>query len=123
IKPDFVEFAGNIAVDRGGRPRTAGLGVVSLNSGFAAGHPFSEALGTSFAAPLVAHKAARLHAELPDASPKLLRALLGAHARWPQPCSDLLDPHQNAHGRARLLRAVGYGRIDDDGLYRSLDRT
>jgi hypothetical protein len=124
IKPDIVESAGNVALMRmGGRTRHAGLGIVSLNGGFAAGPAFKEDIGTSYAAPMVAHKAARLLAELPDASPNLLRALLGAHARWPQACKALLDPHENEEGRERLLRLIGYGRIDDSALYRSLDDT
>ncbi|MGH9160320.1 MAG: S8 family serine peptidase [Vicinamibacteraceae bacterium] len=123
IKPDFVEHAGNVAVDRLGRPRMGGLGVLSLNSGFAAGHPFCEDVGTSHAAPVVAHKAARLLGELPDASPNLLRALLGAHASWPDACAELLDQHRNQEGRVRLLRAIGYGRIREEALYRSLDHT
>ena len=123
IKPDFVEYAGNVAIDRLGNPQTRGLGVLSLNSGFATGRPFCEDVGTSHAAPLVAHKAAQLLAELPDASPNLLRALLGAHARWPPNCTALLDPHDNTDGREKLLRAVGYGRVDDEALYRSLNHT
>jgi hypothetical protein len=94
-----------------------------MNSGFAAGQPLSEDAGTSFAAPVVAHKAAKLLAELPNASPHLLRALIGAHSKWPQASIDILNPHDNADGRERLLRAVGYGRIDDQALYQSLDRT
>ena len=123
IKPDFVEHAGNVALDRMGAPQVRGLGVVSLNSGFAAGPPFCEDLGTSYAAPAVAHKAAMLLRHLPDASPNLLRALLGAHGQWPDACVELLDPKENADGKEDLLRVIGYGRIDDAALYRSLDRT
>jgi Subtilisin-like serine proteases len=126
IKPDVVEHAGNFALLRNGAvPHHArrGLGVISLNGGFAAGSPFSEDIGTSYAAPLVAHKAARLLAEVPDASPSLLRALIGAHARWPQACEALLNPGNNAEGRDKLLRLVGYGRVDDAALFRSLDHT
>ena len=61
IKPDVVEHAGNVALMRaGGRARHAGLGVVSLNGGFGSGPAFSEDIGTSYAAPVVAHKATRL---------------------------------------------------------------
>ena len=123
VKPDFVEHAGNVATDRSGNARTRGLGVVSLNSGFASGRAFCEDVGTSYAAPRVAHKAARLLAELPDASPNRLRALLGAHASWPEACVGLLDPQGNADGRERLRCAIGYGRVDERALYRSLDRT
>ena len=122
IKPDVVEHAGNLAIVRtGDRFRESGLGVVSLNGGFAQGAVFGEDIGTSYAAPLVAHKAARLLAELPDATSNLLRALLGAHARWPQACEVLLDANANAECREKLLRLVGYGRVDDVALFRSLD--
>lgn len=124
IKPDVVEHAGNIALMRtGGRPRHTGLGVVSLNGGFAMGSAFKEDIGTSYAAPQVAHKAARLLAAMPDASPNLLRALIGAHARWPKACETLLGPGNNVEGRERLLQLIGYGRVDDAALYRSLDYT
>lgn len=126
IKPDVVEHAGNFALLRNGAvPHHArrGLGVISLNGGFAAGSPFSEDIGTSYAAPLVAHKAARLLAAVPDASPNLLRALIGAHARWPQACETLLGPGDRPEGRERLLQLIGYGRVDDAALYRSLDHT
>lgn len=124
IKPDVVEHAGNAALRRnGGGTRHDGLGVVSLNGGFASGSAFKEDIGTSYAAPQVAHKAARLLAEVPDASPNLLRALIGAHARWPQACETLLGPGNKPEGRDRLLKLVGYGRVDDAALYRSLDHT
>jgi hypothetical protein len=124
IKPDIVEHAGNLAVVRtGDRFREGGLGVVSLNGGFTQGAAFGEDIGTSYAAPLVAHKAARLLAELPEATPNLLRALLGAHARWPQACENLLNANANAECREKLLRLVGYGRVDDAALFRSLDST
>jgi hypothetical protein len=122
IKPDVVEHAGNLAIVRtSDRFREGGLGVVSLNGGFAQGAVFGEDIGTSYAAPLVAHKAARLLAELPLATPNLLRAVIGAHARWPQACEDLLNAHANPEGREKLLRLVGYGRVDDAALFRSLD--
>ena len=125
IKPDVVEYAGNVALMRvGGRPRHTGLGVVSLNGGFATnGFAFKEDIGTSYAAPQVAHKAARLLGEVPDASPNLLRVLIGAHARWPQACEALLGPENKPEGRDRLLKLIGYGHVDDAALYRSLDHT
>ncbi|MFN3417686.1 MAG: S8 family peptidase [Caldimonas sp.] len=124
IKPDVVEHAGNIALMRtASRPRHAGLGVVSLNGGFATGPAFKEDIGTSYAAPQVAHKAARLLTAVSDASPNLLRALIGAHARWPEACETLLGPGNRPEGRNRLLQLIGYGRVDDAALYRSLDHT
>lgn len=122
IKPDLVEYAGNVAVERNGGLRTRGLGILSANSGFATGRPLCEDAGTSYAAPAVAHRAARILSQVPTASAHLLRALLGAHADWPTASRDLLNPHNTVEGRTRLLRAVGYGRVDDRALYESLDR-
>jgi hypothetical protein len=122
IKPDFVEHAGNLAVRRaGGGTVDRGLGVVTVNGGFAEGGAFREVAGTSFAAPAVAHRAAKLLRRVPDASQNLLRALLGAHAGWPAPAVPLLNPHNNADGCERLTRLVGYGCINDGALEQSLD--
>lgn len=122
IKPDFVEHAGNLAVARvTGRTAHRGLGVVTTNGGFAGGHAFREEVGTSFAAPAVAHRAAKLLRSVPEASHNLLRALLGAHADWPAPSVPLLNPNNNAEGRESLTRLVGYGCINDSALEQSLD--
>ena len=121
IKPDFVEHAGNLAVARAGRTTYRGLGVVTTNGGYAGGHAFREEVGTSFAAPAVAHRAAKLLRSVPNASPNLLRALLGAHADWPAPAVPLLNPDDNAQGREALTRLVGYGCINDSALEQSLD--
>lgn len=122
IKPDFVEHAGNLAVVRlTGRIAHRGLGVITTNGGFAGGHAFREEVGTSFAAPAVAHRATKLLRSVPEASHNLLRALLGAHADWPAPSVPLLNPNNNAEGRESLTRLVGYGCINDSALEQSLD--
>jgi hypothetical protein len=122
IKPDFVEHAGNLALARlTGRPTHRGLGVVTTNGSFAGGHAFREEVGTSFAAPAIAHRAAKLLRRVPTASHNLLRALLGAHADWPAPSVPLLNPNDNAEGREKLTRLVGYGCVNDGALERSLD--
>jgi hypothetical protein len=122
IKPDFVDDAGNAAVTRNNRPRYQGLGLTSLNSGFAAGHIFREDFGTSFAAPIVAHKAAKLIGKFPDGSVNLVRAILAVHAKWPQETVQLLNSASNAAGKNKILRLAGYGKIDDSALFDSLDQ-
>ena len=120
IKPDLVNYGGNLIVNvRGGNGPVAGrqgVGELSTSHDFAAGRPFSEDSGTSFAAPRVANAAANLLSELPDASVDLCRALLVAHARIPGPCMDLFD------GDVEKVRKVtGYGLVDQSALYRSLE--
>ncbi len=123
VKPDVVEHAGNLAVTHvAGGTRHAGLGIVSTCGDFASGRPFSEDMGTSCAAPQIAHRAARLLGEVPNASANLLRALLGAHARWPKACVELLNAAGDAEGKKRLLQLIGFGRVDSDALYRSVDQ-
>lgn len=116
IKPELLAYGGNWAVNA----QTAnqwiirqGLGELSTCKDFAAGRLLAEEAGTSFAAPHVAHLAARILAEHPQADHNLLRALLVAHARWPEPCELLFDD------KAERLRVCGYGKIDDDALERS----
>lgn len=119
IKPELVAYGGNWAVNL----RTVnawivrqGLGELSTCRDFAAGRLFDEDSGTSFAAPHVAHLAARILLEQPDADHNLLRAILVAHARWPAAIESLLRD-----GTERL-RLCGYGRVVEDGVLTSTER-
>jgi subtilase family protein len=93
IKPELMAYGGNWAVNE----RTAnrwtikrGLGELSTCMDFAGGRLLAEDIGTSFAAPAVAHLAARILIDHPNASANLLRALLVAHARWTEAEETLL---------------------------------
>ena len=120
IKPDLVDYGGNQAVDlrTGGRliVGQAGIGELSTGRDFAAGSPFAEDSGTSYAAPRVAHAAALLLKALPEANANLCRALLVAHARTPRACAELFSGDNDA-----LRRITGYGLVDRSALYRSPD--
>ena len=120
IKPDLVDYGGNMMVNvrAGGGPVAGrqGVGELSTSHDFAAGRPFSEDSGTSFSVPRVAHAAASVLAELPEASVDLCRALLVAHARTPGPCIDLF-----AGDKDTLREVTGYGLVDRSALYRSLE--
>lgn len=124
VKPDFVEEAGNLAYLRHarGNPRHMGLGLISLNSGFANGKPFREDYGTSFAAPIVARKAAKLATAFPESSMNFIRSLLALHARWPKEAVDLLNPNRHSKELPRVLNLIGYGQVDDVALYSSQDQ-
>ena len=120
IKPDLVDYGGNMMVNVrvGGRAATGrqGVGELSTSHDFAAGRPFSEDSGTSFAAPRVANAAANLLSELPDMSVDLCRGLLVAHASTPSPCVDLFV------GDDDIVRELtGYGLVGRSALYRSLE--
>lgn len=116
IKPELIAYGGNHAVNErvSNQPISRhGLGELSTCNDFAAGRLLAEESGTSFAAPHVAHLAARILAEHPQTDHNLLRALLVAHARWPEPCEALLSD------KAERLRLCGYGKIDRTALDRS----
>ncbi len=116
IKPDLVDYGGNYSLDIrvGGGAWPRNIGELSTSREFAAGTLFAQDVGTSFAAPHVAHAAARLLAELPEASPDLCRALLVAHASPPTACLGLL-------GDDALRNLVGYGFVDRSAIYRSFE--
>ena len=120
VKPDLVDYGGNMLVDvRAGRRPMAGqqgAGELSTSHDFAAGRPFAEDSGTSFAAPRVANAAARILVELPEASVDLCRALLVSHARTPTACTDLF-----AGDEVALRNVTGYGLVDRSALYRSME--
>ncbi len=109
IKPDFCEFGGDFSYD--GRAHRVvesdqGVSVVSLNY-----QPFdrlfSFGTGTSFAAPRVAHYAARLFDEIPEASPNLVRALLALSAEVPSAALEVV-------GARDILNVCGYGKPEFD---------
>ncbi len=115
IKPEFCDYGGDFSYNgqlRSVRVNDPGLSSVSLNN-LPLQTLFSFASGTSFAAPRVAHQAARIWQTLPDASPNLIRTLLALSASVPQAASDIL-PNE----RERLL-VCGYGRPDVEGALHS----
>lgn len=119
IKPELVGYGGNWAVNVRTANQTIvrqGLGELSTCKDFAAGRLLAEEAGTSFAAPHVAHLAARILAEHMQADHNLLRALLVAHARWPEPSEALL------RDKAERLRLCGYGKVQDGALERSTEQ-
>jgi len=117
IKPELVAYGGNQAIDpRGELVSDRWLGELSTGKDFAEGRLLSERAGTSFAAPHVAHAAARLLAEIPNAGMNLLRALLVASGRIPAASNDLFNGEEE-----QLARVVGYGMVDVSNLYRSTE--
>ena len=120
IKPDLVDYGGNMMLDAraGGRPMIGahGAGELSTSHRFAAGQPFAEDSGTSFAAPRVANAAAHILKAYPDASVDRCRALLVVHARTPPACAQLFADDDDA-----LRNVTGYGLVDRSALFRSLE--
>lgn len=126
IKPELLAIGGNYAQNRLGLIEGRGLGRLSLNYQFAqTGSLFVEDCGTSFAAPHIAHYAARLFGLFPEASQNLIRALLAAHAAVPEEAVQRLqDENLTAtQNRRNRHRVCGYGALLTNTLFRSTDET
>ncbi|MBN8457932.1 MAG: S8 family peptidase [Verrucomicrobia bacterium] len=106
IKPEVVEFGGDrlheipLSVNMPTSAETAPELVASTLYG----EPkiSRDDVGTSFAAPKVAHIAAHIQRLFPRASPQLYRALIVQSARWPEWAEQGADPDE-------VLRLIGYG--------------
>jgi subtilisin family serine protease len=112
IKPDVVEFAGDVVLDGSDIPVVDDtVGVISTNRGFAppGGSLLRRVRGTSFAAPAVSHLAAKLFNQFPEASPNLIRALVADSATLPPSRPSPLDGDFSDES---VWRIFGYGRPD-----------
>jgi hypothetical protein len=118
IKPELLAYGGNWAINtRAGYSlleQSGGLGVVSTQQN-PEGSKVTVKNGTSMAAPQVAHLAASVLLEHPEANSNFIRALLCLNAVMPPPCQDLIG--QNKEFR----RVCGYGKLDERALFRSLE--
>jgi len=106
IKPDLCDDGGNVLFDGTTQTlkRFAESEVVTTHSRYLE-RLFTTARGTSYAAPLVAHKAALVLQAFPEASADLLRALLANSARIPLAAMSKL---QN-QGDEAVRNLCGYG--------------
>jgi hypothetical protein len=119
IKPELMAFGGNWAINtRAGANIIApcrGLGEVSTSKDYIEGRLFTEESGTSMAVPHVAHLAASLLREHPNADSNLIRALLVGHASVPEASQHTFDDYGS------LRNVCGYGCVDTKALFRSLE--
>lgn len=108
VKPEVVEYGGDYCHSTvGSFVKLDERNCVELVSSTLHGEPAhgKDGAGTSFAAPKVAHIAARLQAVFPEVSPLLYRALIVQSARWPATVKPDAD-------KDTVLRTIGYGLPD-----------
>jgi hypothetical protein len=120
VKPELCDFGGNQVYDGTLRQVVAlnELSVVSTHRNYLQ-RLFATDVGTSFAAPRVAHLAARLLGALPDASANLVRALLVSSASVPEQAVARLSPL----GNDAVSRVCGFGRPDfESAMFSQEDR-
>ena len=108
IKPEVVEYGGDLVKDEGTPPDITFPSYVcpelvrsTLNGGPAVA---ADKVGTSFAVPKVSHIAACLAAKLPDESCLLYRALIVQSARW----TEWAQGEDNSK-KTQIIRQMGYG--------------
>ena len=124
LKPELLAHGGNWSWSRRKQVESRGLGCLSASRDFTGGKILAESCGTSFAAPFIAHHAARLVGLYPDASPALLRALLVAHGEISEMSRETLEGDGTpAEMRDRIQKVCGYGALQKDSLYKSDDDT
>ncbi|MFO1110692.1 MAG: S8 family peptidase [Bradyrhizobium sp.] len=112
IKPDLVDFGGTAVFDGPTQrlqdgSRRASAGVLSLYSEYLV-QLLAARSGTSFSAPLVAHKAAMLFDAFPGATSNLVRSLLALGAEHPPSALQLLQ----GKGDDAVFNLLGYGMTD-----------
>ena len=106
VKPEVVEVGGDLVYAKN-PPHLVrqhrDVSIELLNSTRYGTPAYSkDGVGTSFAAPKVAHVAAHLQNLFPAASPLLYRALIVQSARWPA-------WSENEADKDKVLKLVGYG--------------
>lgn len=110
IKPDLCDYGGNLMFD-GAIPRVSDdrseTSIVTLNHHYL-NNLLATAVGTSYAAPRIAFKAAHLLSRFPQASANLIRALLTASAVVPAAAIECLQPL----GKSAVQRVCGHGVPD-----------
>ncbi|AFY45244.1 S8 family peptidase [Nostoc sp. PCC 7107] len=129
IKPDVVDFGGDLVLDLSyreslGLPKVnvlpdsvAGVSVLTLSKDFNSSL-FHICSGTSFAAPRVANLAAQLFTKYPKASSNLIRALIVNSALLPKEippefqCNSKQSQSQKTKQIENQLAIYGYGQSD-----------
>ena len=129
IKPEVVEYGGddcrtaNSPVDVRAGGIAAACPELVRSTMYPPGPAFDrDAIGTSFAAPKIAHIAARLQAVLPEEPALLYRALIVQSARWPRWAEQLMTQLRQTNDQeerqalieqvSRIIRNLGYGLPD-----------
>jgi hypothetical protein len=123
IKPDVVDFGGDLALDLSYREgldlpkvsqlgdNVAGVSVVTFSKNFQSSL-FHICSGTSFAAPRVANIAAQLFTKYPNASSNLIRALIVNSAVLPKEIPDEFSKGKKSQKIKKQLQIYGYGQTD-----------
>lgn len=127
IKPDLVEFGGDLSIERGsGIVVDPSIGVITAERDFPTEGLLTIEDGTSFSAAKVSHLAAKLWNELPDASPNLIKALLVASAKIPEsrprPLDELNLKKVPVEEQSKLLYIYGYGVPKFDRAFSYMNR-
>jgi hypothetical protein len=111
-KPDFADIGGTLVFDAPSArlqsaPHIPEAGVITLNHEFTR-QLLTSGMGTSYAAPMLANKAAELLRLFPTATANLIRALLAGASSVPEACARRLA----GMDAADQARVCGHGMVD-----------
>jgi hypothetical protein len=111
IKPDVVEYGGTHIINKSDNTLTTNEDVCTdlIRTSPPGPAHARDGIGTSFAAPKVAHIAAAIQKVLPDAPALLYRALIAQSARLPKDISRMTTEQKQM-----LMRQMGYGLPDEE---------
>jgi hypothetical protein len=115
IKPDVVEYGGNVSIDirAGGAPRfnaqDSNISELAAKHDFVGARLFTSVVGTSYAAPKVTNLAGKFLAEYPDASANLIRAAILLNSEWPDGAMESLQDVGDESEKSTYF-SFGYGR-------------
>lgn len=113
IKPELVEYGGNLITNRISRANNLSAKILSLNKNFVTdGRLFNSDIGTSMACPKVAHQLALLINKYPDKSNNMIKALLLSSAKIPAECPPAFNgitKNSSDKDRMPLLNLYGFG--------------
>ena len=127
LKPDLVEFCGDLTIERGsGIVTDPSIGVITTEKDFLTEGLFRVEDGTSFSAAKVSHLVANLWKEFPGATPNKIKALLIASAKIPEtrphPLDELDLKGGSADAQSKLLNIYGQGLPNLDRAFSAANR-
>lgn len=117
IKPEVCDYGGNLIWDGHLNQirKDPGTGIVSTNNKhFESGRLFGVDVGSSFAAPRVAHLAGLIIKNYPDFSSNQIRALIANSTVIPNSIKEILNEED-------IINVCGYGIVDHDRALYSAD--
>jgi subtilisin family serine protease len=126
VKPELVEYGGNLVLsEQYGRIKDDTGGKIAVLNNSVMNNMMKFDVGTSFAAPKVAHLAGKIANHFPEKSANFIKNMLLASADYPfKPTKEFYKTNDNGKAAQHHLSIYGYGLSQyDKALYSFNNRT